>query len=114
MTRYTNISRKRTYLQASFDPKNDQVATTNVASTPVLGTPDVSQFQHEGNADAPVKSSSCKRRRKSKGDSEEKAVVKSQKTKKAPAKLKAKEKAKRVKCTGYFFFYFIKSNRYPW
>jgi hypothetical protein len=122
MTRYTNIGRKRTYLQASFDPENDQITTTNAASPPPLSTPDSSPFQHEASVDAAlVKSGSRKRRRKSKGDSEEKrvaestlviaphdgeqkAVVKSQKTKKALAKLKAKEKARRIKCTWFFFF----------
>jgi hypothetical protein len=115
MTRYTNIGWKKTYIQASFDPKNDQVSTTSSASTPALGTPNASQTQHEGGVDAPVKSSSRNRHRKSKGDSEErtvaeslpaiaasdrekKSVVKSEKTKKALAKLKAKERAKRAKC----------------
>ncbi|KAI0256065.1 hypothetical protein BJV78DRAFT_436283 [Lactifluus subvellereus] len=116
MTRYTNIGRKRTYIQASFDPKNDQVTTTNAASTSAPGTPGTSQTHHEGSVDTPVKSSSRKRRRKSKGDSEEttaaestpaiaandgeknKSMAKSEKTRKALARLKAKERAKRDKC----------------
>lgn len=115
MTRYTNIGRKRTYINASFDPKNDQAVTTNAASTSAPGPAGTSQIQHEGSVDAPVESSSRKRRRKSKGNSEEKttaestpaiaandgekkSVVKSEKTRKALAKLKAKERAKRGKC----------------
>jgi hypothetical protein len=111
MTRYTNIGRKRTYIQATFDPKNDhQASTTIAASTPVL---DTSDLQHEGSVDTPVESNRPKRRRKSDGNSDvarsttaiaasdgekKKSVVKSEKTKKALAKLKAKEKAKRAKC----------------
>lgn len=114
MTRYTNVGRKRTYLQASFDPNDNQVAL-NAPSTSALGSHDASRSLHESNADAPPESSR-KRRRKSKenfeksiaesapaavaaGDSEKSnsPVTKSEKTKKALTKLKAKERAKRLK-----------------
>jgi hypothetical protein len=115
MTRYTNIGRQRTYIQATFDPKNDHQASTTIsASTPVLDTLDI---EHEGSVDTPVESNRRKRRRKSDGNSDvagptlpivasdsekKKSVVKSEKTKKALAKLKAKEKAKRAKCASTF------------
>ncbi|KAI9463673.1 hypothetical protein BJY52DRAFT_1202944 [Lactarius psammicola] len=108
MTRYTNSGRKRTYLQASFDPNDHEILTT-AASTSELDSSDPSQAQQGVRVDA-LPESSRKRRRRSKGGSEEKVVadavendgndkpvVKSEKTKKALAKLKAKEKAKRAK-----------------
>ena len=103
MTRYTNSGRKRTYLQASFDPNDHEILTTAVSA------PGLDSYQ-AGTSPEP----SRKRRRKSKVGSEEKSVagtaavesdgkdrpmVKSEKTKKALAKLKAKEKAKRAKST---------------
>jgi hypothetical protein len=106
MTRYTNSGRKRTYLQASFDPNDLEILTT-AASAPGL---DSSQEIRAGASPEP----SRKRRRKSKVGSEEKAlastaavesdvkdrpVVKSEKTIKGLAKLKAKERAKRAKST---------------
>jgi hypothetical protein len=108
MTRYTNSGRKRTYLQASFDP-NDHESLTKAA---VQGSSDVQQEVRADTSPEP----SRKRRRRSKEGSEEKIaadsstaavkddgndkpVVKSEKTKKALAKLKAKEHAKRAKST---------------
>ena len=118
MTRYTNVGRKRTHLQASFDPNDDQ----NVASTSSPPSPDVTPSHRTSNgtgaaSDAPAESSR-KRRRKSNRNSEGNVVdgsglpvdaeggsgkhpraTKSEKAKKALAKLKAKERAKRVKST---------------
>ena len=118
MTRYTNVGRKRTYLQASFDPGDDQIAS-NVASTSSLRSPDTTRTLHENSVDVPIEPSR-KRPRKSNANSKEEAaaesgpttvtgdgnkespqVIKSERTKKALAKLKAKEKAKRVK-SAYF------------
>ncbi|KAI9442259.1 hypothetical protein H4582DRAFT_1927424 [Lactarius indigo] len=105
MTRYTNAGRKRTYLQASFGP-NDHETLTTTTSASVLDSSDPLQAQQEvrvGDVQP-----SRKRRRRSKVGSEEKVVaddgddkpvVKSEKTKKALAKLKAKERAKRAKKT---------------
>ena len=123
MTRYTNVGRKRTYLQASFDPNDDQ----NVASTSSPPSPDVTP-SHTSNGtgaarDAPAEPSR-KRRRKSNRNSEENVAdgsgppaadaeggsgknpraTKSEKAKKALAKLKAKEKAKRVKSAYFSLF----------
>ena len=119
MTRYTNVGRKRTYLQASFDPDDDQIAS-NVASTSSLRSPDTTRTLHESSIDVPAIEPSRKRPRKSNANSKEDAaaesepttvtgdgnkessqVIKSERTKKALAKLKAKEKAKRVK-SAYF------------
>jgi hypothetical protein len=123
MTRYTNVGKKRTYLQASFDPNNDQIAS-NVASTSSLRS-DATCTLHESSADPPAESRR-KRPRKSKESSEEKIgaepgpasvdgdgsrknlqVTKSERKKKALAKLKAKEKAKerakRAKSACFFF-----------
>ncbi len=110
MTRYTNTGRKRTYLQASFDPHDHEILTT-AASASGLDSSDPSQAQQEVRVGA-LPEPSRKRRRRSKAGSEEKVeadvvendgndkpVVKSEKTKKALAKLKAKEKAKRAKST---------------
>ncbi|KAH9002149.1 hypothetical protein EDB86DRAFT_369956 [Lactarius hatsudake] len=106
MTRYTNAGRKRTYLQASFDP-NDHETLTTATSASGLDSSDPLQAQQEarvGTSPEPGR----KRRRRSKVGSEEKIVaddgndkpvVKSEKTKKALAKLKAKERAKRAKKT---------------
>ncbi|KAF8274573.1 hypothetical protein EI94DRAFT_1713750 [Lactarius quietus] len=107
MTRYTNSGRKRTYLQASFDPNEHEVLTT-AASTSVLDSSDPLQNQQEVTPPEP----SRKRRRRSQvaseeravadtapieGDGDDRPVIKSEKTKKALAKLKAKERAKRAK-----------------
>ena len=112
MTRYTNNGRKRTYLQASFDP-NDHETLTKTASTSALDSSDAQQEVGVGAMPEP----SRKRHRKSKVGSEEekiaadsstvavgndgkdKPMLKSEKSKKALAKLKAKEKAKRAKST---------------
>src|SRR5579863_7483473 len=121
MTRYTNVGRKRTYLQASFDPNDDQI-TSNVASTSSPRAPDAT---HESIVDTPAEPKR-KRPRKSKESSEEKVTaepgsaavagdgsgknsqnIKSERKKKALAKLKAKEKAKerakRAKSASHFF-----------
>jgi len=119
MTRYTNVGRKRTYLQASFDPNDDQIAS-NGASASSSRSPDATRTLHESSVDAPTESRR-KRPRKSKENSEEKAaaepgpaaadgdgsrknsqVTKSERKKKALAKLKAKEKAKRSKSACLF------------
>jgi hypothetical protein len=111
MTRYTNNGLKRTYLQASFDP-NDHEILTKAASASGL---DPLQAQQEVRVGV-VPEPSRKRRQRSKVGSEEKiaadsstaavendgndkSMLKSEKTKKALAKLKAKEKAKRTKST---------------
>ena len=104
MTRYTNSGRKRTYLQASFDPNDHESLTTAAAQ-------DSSDAQQEATAGA-LPEPSRKRQRTgeekltaesstaaAKNDGNDKPVVKSEKTKKALAKLKAKEKAKRAKST---------------
>jgi zinc finger CCHC domain-containing protein 9 len=128
MTRYTNAGRKRTYVQASFDPNDDQTTTNAAASTPALDSRalDVSCASYESSVNAPPESNP-KRRRKSKDNSggnvaaesapavtvaggENKKNSQATKTererKKKLARLKAKEKAKRAKsaCT---FFYFL-------
>ena len=105
MTRYTNSGRKRTYLQASFDPNVHENLTTAAAQ-------DSSDAQQEVMADAwPEPNRKCQRTGCEeklaaesstavvKNDGDDKPVVKSEKTKKALAKLKAKEKAKRAKST---------------
>jgi hypothetical protein len=104
MTRYTNSGRKRTYLQASFDPNDNESLTVAAAQ-------DSSDTQQEIRAGA-LPEPSHKRQRRSeekiatdssttavKNDGNDKPVVKSEKTKKALAKLKAKEQAKRAKST---------------
>ena len=112
MTRYTNNGRKRTYLQASFDPNDD----TKAASASVLGSSDPLQAQQEVRVGALPEPSHKRRRRSKVGSEEEKIAVdpftaavendgndkptlKSEKKKKALEKLKAKEKAKRAKST---------------
>jgi len=121
MTRYTNVGRKRTYVQASFDPGDDQI-TSNLASTSALNSLDTSRTTHETSIDA-APEPSRKRSRKSKdrsgekqtaesvsavvisaGDKKNPPVTKSERAKKALAKLKAKEKAKRAKsaCVSIF------------
>ncbi|KAH9083575.1 hypothetical protein EDB83DRAFT_2330011 [Lactarius deliciosus] len=106
MTRYTNAGRKRTYVQASFDP-NDHETLTTAASASGLDSSDPLQAQQEARVGTSPEPSR-KRRRRSKVGSEEKIVTddgndkpvaKSEKTKKALAKLKAKERAKRAKKT---------------
>ncbi|KAH9018997.1 hypothetical protein EDB85DRAFT_2009910 [Lactarius pseudohatsudake] len=107
MTRYTNAGRKRTYVQASFDP-NDHETLTTAASASGPDSSDPLQAQQEARVGTSPEPSR-KRRRRSKVGSEEKIVadddgndkpvVKSEKTKKALAKLKAKERAKRAKKT---------------
>ena len=102
MTRYTNSGRKRTYLQASFDPHDHESLTTAAAQ----GSSDAPQEFRAG----ALPELSRKRRREEKlaaesstaavkNDGNDKPVVKSEKKKKALAKLKAKEKAKRAKST---------------
>lgn len=122
MTRYTNVGRKRTYLQASFNPNDDQIAS-NVASTSSSRSPDAAHTLHESSVDAHAESRR-KRPRKSKEISEEKSaaepgpatadgdgsrnnsqVTKSERKKKALAKLKAKAKAKRTKSACLFVGY---------
>jgi zinc finger CCHC domain-containing protein 9 len=128
MTRYTNVGRKRTYLQANFDPNDDQIAS-NVTSTSSLRPPNATFTLHESIADPPAESRR-KRPRKSKESSEEtKAaepgpasvdgdgsrknlqVSKSERKKKSLAKLKAKEKAKerakRAKSACFFSVLYI-------
>jgi hypothetical protein len=119
MTRYTNLGKKRTYLQASFDPNDDQIAS-NVASTSSPRSPDATRTLHENSVDAPAESHR-KRPRMSKEKSEEKAAAepgpgaadgdgsrknsqatKSERKRKALAKLKEKEKAKRTKSACLF------------
>jgi len=122
MTRYTNVGRKRTHLQATFDPNDDQ-NFPNVASTSSLPSQDVTLSGTSNGtgaaSDAPAESRH-KRRRKSKRNSEGKVseesgpaadagdgsaknsrVTKSEKAKKARTKPMAKVKAKRVK-SAYF------------
>ncbi|KAI0268729.1 hypothetical protein BC834DRAFT_651030 [Gloeopeniophorella convolvens] len=111
MTRYTNFGRKRTYVEATFDPHDDDLVEVP-ASTSALDTLDVTPQTQDESDKAPVETTR-KRRRKSATASEtgvavktatdapqgeeSKKAVKSEKTKKALAKLKAKEKAKRAK-----------------
>lgn len=114
MTRYTNTGRKRTHLQASFDPTDHEILTT-AASTSALDSSNTLQTQQEVRADA-LPEPSRKRPRKRQVGSEEqvvvgsstaavednrndKQVIKREKTKRALEKLKAKEKAKRAKST---------------
>jgi zinc finger CCHC domain-containing protein 9 len=129
MTRYTNVGRKRTYVQASFDPNDDQTTTNAAASTSALDSLalDVSCASYESSVNAPPESNH-KRRRKSEENSGEKVaaepapagtvaggenkknsqVTKTERKKKALARLKAKEKAKRAKSALHFssiFFY---------
>ena len=120
MTRYTNVGWKRTYFQASSDPKDDQIAS-NTASTSVQGSShDLAASSHApyGSSDDTPAESNRKRRRKSKsnaepiaatestpaaiasdGDMTSSLVTKSERTKVQTAKLKrsAKEKARRAK-----------------
>jgi hypothetical protein len=104
MTRYTNSGRKRTYLQASFDPNVHE----SLAAAAAQDSSDTQQEIRAGTSPEP----SHKRQRRSeeqiatdssttavKNDGNDKPVVKSEKTKKALAKLKAKEQAKRAKST---------------
>ncbi|KAH9061232.1 hypothetical protein EDB87DRAFT_1674191 [Lactarius vividus] len=104
MTRYTNAGRKRTYFQATFDPNDHETLTTAVSGTE-LDYSDPLRAQQEARVGTSP-NPSRKRRRRSKvgseekvvaGDGEDKPVVKSEKIKKALAKLKAKERAKRAK-----------------
>lgn len=120
MTRFTNVGRKRTYLQATFDPSDVQIFS-NVASTSSLPSPDITPSGISNGigaaSDAPAESRH-KRRRKTKRNSEGKVseesgppadadaghgstknaqVAESDKVKKAPTKPMAKVKAKRFK-----------------
>ncbi|KAI0305620.1 hypothetical protein B0F90DRAFT_1699495 [Multifurca ochricompacta] len=100
MTRYTNIGRKRTYLQASFDPNNEELSTKDPL-TPVSGILNPSRAQQESNV-SELARSSRKRRRKSKGSSETAeepslAAITGEKTKNSLAKSMADEKTKRAK-----------------
>ena len=102
MMRYTNSGRKRTYLQATRDPNDHESLTTVVAQ-------DSSDAQQEARAGAwpePIRKRQQRCEEKIaaesstaavKNDGNDKPVVKSEKTKKMLAKLKAKEKAKRAK-----------------
>ena len=118
MTRHTNTGRKRTHLQASFDPNDHEIFTT-AASTSALASSDPLQTQQEVRADI-LPEPSRKRPRKRQVGSEEKVVVdsstaaveddgndkpavKSEKKKRALERLKAKEKAKRAKSTLSYF-----------
>ena len=75
MTRYTNTGRKRTHLQASFDPNDHEILTT-ATSTSALASSDPLQTQQEVRADV-LPEPSRKRPRKRQVGSEEKVVVNS-------------------------------------
>ena len=128
MTRYTNVGWKRTYFQASSDPKDDQIAS-NTASTSGQGSPHDAAASSHGpygsNNDTPAEPNR-KRRRKSKSNAEPNAatestpaniasdgdetsslVTKSERTKVQTAKQKrnAKEKARRAKSACFDYIY---------
>ncbi|KAI9459098.1 hypothetical protein F5148DRAFT_1276836 [Russula earlei] len=115
MTRYTNVGRKRTYLQASLDPGDDQTAL----NVPAPDSLDASHPKHEGGVVDALAESRRKRRRHRKsgepsegtwatesapsaaasdGDKKGSPVTKSESVKvEALSKPKAKDKPKRAK-----------------